>query len=169
MEKHHQETELEQYGNITSALVTTTAMALAAASILLEGCAVKGKSSVEYADGTLIVAADPVQKQQNLRRATRNQVLSQLGANYEGKQKDGSYVICADMRSVYSCPDESCVDDNDRKRLAGRFEPILLDQASYLLTADCTSNVQGLGIHKTRTDGDFVCLWTTKPEDIKCR
>lgn len=198
------ENALLQSPTVPTTLVSTAAVFLAMGAGMIDGCTAH-KPSVEYAEGLVTVAVDPAQKAGDVRKITREQVLAQLGAAREGKQDDGSYVICADMSSVYSCQEPGCVDEENKKRLAGKFEMILLDQAAYLLAAekcsrftlpdadrrcerssgfaipaDCvlTENklinpnggtVNGLGIHKTRTDGDFVCLWTTPSAEINCR
>ena len=197
---------MEKMNNLSglTSQVPVAAMGLAALAVTMDGCMVK-KPSLEYAEGTMTVAVDPAEKTVNVRRVTREQVLTQMGAGAEGKQRDGSYVICADMSQVYACPDGSCMEENDKKRLAGRFESLLLGQASALLLADKCQNiswpqdaekcgkytgfavpaacvgpnsqqlaqgegtVNGLGTYKTRFDGDYVCLWTTPPEDIKCQ
>lgn len=152
----------------------------------INGCAMRNNPSVEYNEGVLTVAADPTPKTARVRKVTREQVIAQLGANFEGGQKDGSYVICADMSQVYACPDGSCMEEADKARLAGRFELLLLDQAASLLFAgNCGPNeksgwsaenrgmdensVKGLSTYKKRAEGDYVCLWTTRPEEIRCK
>jgi len=110
-------------------------------AVVMEGCIIK-KPSVEYSEGSVVVAADPMQRTEKVRKITREQVLAGLGVRSEGKQVDGSYVICMDMSLVYVCPEgqensgSACMSQQDRMRIAARFEPVLLDQASSLLLAE---------------------------------
>ena len=164
-------------------------------AMALNGCAGANKNSaIEYRDGVLTVAADPncagVAKQ---RSATRKEVLWRLGTAAEGKNANGSYVLCADMGSVFATPD---VTAQDLDRISSRFELMLMDQARALLIAEkciqyldvkanqgckgcvdyptaqislAEGEVKGLEKAKSHHEGNFVCIQTTVPIEVECK
>jgi hypothetical protein len=176
--------------------LNTLAMASAlGGAMALNACAGTGKNSaVEYKNGVLTLAADPINAGASASRtATRNQVLALLGTGFEGRNANDSYVLCADMSSVYATPD---VTEQDLDRISSRFELMLLDQARYLLVAekcarfiDVSANpgcqgcvnystaqlslsegeVKGLSKAKSSHAGNYVCIWTTAPTEIECK
>jgi hypothetical protein len=125
---------IERLGSIAalSAIVTASSM---------NGCASGANCpnslrnpSTEYKEGVLTVAGDPpCQAIKKPMETTRLQVLVQMGAGAEGLQKNGGWVLCADMGPILSGKN---ADESDYGKVAGRFEPVLLDQASHLMVAD---------------------------------
>ena len=180
------------------------AIAVMAGALAIDGCAGAQKNgAVEYSGGVLTVAADPAaQDISRPREITRNRVLAMLGAGAEGRQADGSYVLCADMGPVFAGPNTG---DEEADRVACRFEHVLMDQVNSLIIAeDCaqyfTVNtnyclpatgfsgfanrcvtaspenvkmaegiVKGLANAKSRHAGNYVCLWTTPPQEVICK
>jgi hypothetical protein len=176
--------------------LNTLAMASAlTGAMALNSCAGSNKNStVDYKDGVLTLAAEPGNRNAPaVRTATRNQVLSMLGTGLEGKSADGSYVLCADMSSVYATPD---VTDRDLDRISSRFELMLLDQAQALTVAEkcaqytsatakaeckgcvdfstaqlnlAEGEVKGMNPYRSSHSGNYVCIKTTVPTEVECK